>query len=161
MKIILLIILSFAGCCKKCKNANEANDKHEKELISAMTNNEKTNLGVSMIGMTDKINIQVDSSLNLTLINNLPYSITTGFSYKIEKYDDEKWEQCKYSIALNFDDLGIIVEAHSEYEFNIDLLPQYTCYKTGLYRIVKEVIIERKAEELYLEFTILANDIVN
>lgn len=99
-----------------------------------------------------KIECIQDNTEKITVIitNNSDYEITVGEEYRLQKLNDEKWEEIPISIIWN--DLGISIPPGKSHSFQYEFNTVVTLEKEASYRIIKSVYYNQTKMDLICNF---------
>lgn len=127
--------------------AEETSDTKSVEEPTADTDSAQQIAGQqSDVNVSDALSLKLSGStftveslknVTVTIVNDSDYEVTGGDRYDLEKNKNGQWVSVPLSFAWN--DIGIIIPAHSSHDFECDL-SRVTSYETGTsYRLVKTV----------------------
>jgi len=114
----------------------------------------------SIDGINDKVSMYfgvINQLDNVEIVNDSDYTIMTGYSFTIERKENDSWYLVEPREPMYFVEIGLIIQAHSTYRMSV--LPlQYYDLEVGYYRLRKSFYVEDiNSEYTNQSFELVAN----
>lgn len=158
VKKIVLIFILFTFFFNGCGEKNDSGNNNVQEAKNEKSDNIKTQNASKQNSIVDDVMLVLSNAkkvittetkdITVDLLNNSNATVSTGNNYKVQYFNKDIWEDIPLSIS--YEDILYDIAPGDKKSF-ICSLEGIKDFKSGEYRIVKTVDIEKESHELSVE----------
>ncbi|MCD8029803.1 MAG: hypothetical protein LUF85_02940 [Bacteroides sp.] len=147
-----LFIVCMVLSCSSGQTTGKDTDRQEAETaINDRVDN--TNITLEIVPQSYS---GAPGQIHLFITNHTPSMLEYGAGYQIEKYDPEaeEWQHMDFFDHVAVISIMYMLPAGESASYSISLFPDHVDYKSGRYRVKKQIYTGEESVELYAEFVI-------